>query len=273
MSRLQRQRTSPLRTDAGKRVRSYGALRRHWGHLVTAAGGRVDDVSIGSDSLIVVNIGDASAPTVLLSAGIHGDEPAAVVALASLVADGLLDRRFAYRILPCINPSGFRSGTRFNAKGSDVNRSFAGDGSSPEAQACMAVTAERRYALSIDLHEDAEASGFYGYDLKHRSRRTRGSPIVAALDGAALPVQELTSDFDLGYDGPVDGRAELDRGRVTSSFEQLAAAFAGWPFATYLLAAHTENALIFETPQNACFATRVRMHRLAVVAAIAQLGR
>lgn len=254
-------------------MRSRVALRRHWGRLVAAAGGRIDDVSIGTDSLLVADIGDACAPTVLLSAGIHGDEPAAVVALASLVADGLLDRRYAYRILPCINPSGFRSGTRFNAQGSDVNRSFAGDGSTREAQACIGVTAKRRFVLSIDLHEDAEASGFYAYDLKHQSRRAPGSPIVAALDRAALPVQALTADFDLGYDGPIAGRAELDRGRVTSSFEQLAAGFAGWPFAMYLLASHTENALIFETPQNDRFDRRVRMHRLAVVTAIAQLNR
>ncbi len=254
-------------------MRSYEALRRHWARIALAAGGRIVERSIGADSLFFIDVGDARAPTVLLSAGVHGDEPAAVAALASLVSDGMLDRRFAYRILPCVNPSGFRSGTRFNTEGADVNRSFAGAGSTPEAQACIAVTAKRRYVVSIDLHEDAEARGFYAYDSKHRARRTLGRPIVSALDAAGLPVQELTSDFDLGYAKPIDGRAELERGRVISSFDQQAAAFTGWPFATYLLAEHTDNALIFESPRNERFGARVRMHRLAVTTAIAQLDR
>jgi protein MpaA len=265
--------TGPAVRARTRPARSYDKLRRHWHRIAAAAGGHVDELSLGTDSLFAVDIGSASSPTVLLSAGIHGDEPAAIAALASLVADDLLDRRYSYRILPCINPSGFRTGTRFNASGSDINRSFAADGSTPEAQACIAITKKRRYVLSIDLHEDDEAAGFYAYDLQSRSSRKRGSPIVAALDSAELPVQELTPDFDLGYAGPTDGRAELDRGRVISSFEQQASAFTGWPFATFLLAAHTKSALIFETPQNDRFHRRVRMHRLAVMAAIAQLDR
>ena len=86
-------------------------------------------------------------PAVMLSAGVHGDEPAAPWALLSLVRDGLLDRRFAYRMWPCTNPTGYEAGTRENAEGADVNRSFGRGGTTPEARAIVTATrGERRRA-------------------------------------------------------------------------------------------------------------------------------
>lgn len=255
---------------APRTTRSYAALVRAWRRIVAGTNARVR-ASVGPSSLLVIDIGERSAPTILVSAGTHGDEPAAVAALASLVRDRSLDRRFAYRILPCINPAGFRAGTRANARGADINRSFTAGGTTPEARACIAATERERYILSIDLHEDLEADGFYVYDSVHGSRTSLSEKIVRAIDTAGLPVQELTHAFDLGYAPSFDGSVKLRRGRVTSSFEQEVAAFTGWPFTTYVLAEHTRNALIVESARRAPFDARVRMHRLAVRTAIAQL--
>ena len=79
-------------------------------------------------TLLMAEVGDASAPTVTIHAGVHGDERAAPWALLSIVRDGLLDARFAYRLWPCLNPTGYAAGTRENAEGDDINRSFSRGG-------------------------------------------------------------------------------------------------------------------------------------------------
>src|SRR5690606_7467212 len=66
--------------------------------------------------------------TVLLTAGVHGDEPAGVEAalafLESIKEDWLADYHFC--VLPCVNPTGYVADTRANSQGIDVNRAFAG---------------------------------------------------------------------------------------------------------------------------------------------------
>ncbi|HYZ16994.1 MAG TPA: succinylglutamate desuccinylase/aspartoacylase family protein, partial [Candidatus Acidoferrum sp.] len=79
-------------------------------------------------TLLIAELGTPQAPTVHIIAGVHGDEPAAPWALLSIVQDGLLDPRFAYRIWPCLNPSGYERGTRENAEGDDINRGFSRGG-------------------------------------------------------------------------------------------------------------------------------------------------
>ncbi|HEX3549955.1 MAG TPA: succinylglutamate desuccinylase/aspartoacylase family protein, partial [Candidatus Elarobacter sp.] len=95
--------------------------------------------------------GDANAPTVSIHAGVHGDERAAPWALLSIVRDGLLDARFAYRMWPCLNPSGYAAGTRANAEGDDINRSFSRGGTTPESRAVLTANRDRRFVLALDL--------------------------------------------------------------------------------------------------------------------------
>jgi hypothetical protein len=71
--------------------------------------------------------------TILLSAGIHGDEKSPVVALVELcekifnVDDDAYNtlRNFNLKIVPVISPFGFDHTTRFNARGVNLNRNFA----------------------------------------------------------------------------------------------------------------------------------------------------
>ncbi len=97
-------------------------------------------------------------PNVLLSAGIHGDEPAGVVAVMDFLRNGILD--FADRcnifVLPCINPSGFEWDTRHTSSNVDINRRFGtGDKESNEVAFIEDwLTNFSHMVLSIDLHED-----------------------------------------------------------------------------------------------------------------------
>lgn len=114
-------------------------------------------------TLLVAECGPHDAPVVALSAGMHGDEPAAVFALLELAQKHLLPKHFAYRVWPCINPTGFDARTRTNAENVDINRTFGRGGSSPESKAIIMANRDRKFALAIDMHEDDETAGGYAY--------------------------------------------------------------------------------------------------------------
>jgi len=223
---------------------------------------------------MLVELGSERRHIVTLSAGMHGDEPAGPWALLGLVYDRLLDERFAYRIWPCLNPSGFASGSRCNAEGADVNRSFSRGGTTPESRAVVTANRDRKFALSIDLHEDFEARGFYAYEpLRSGAPPRYTGRIVTALDDAGLPVQDLSNEaFDLGPPG-VRAVQTIGRGSVVVDAKAESAFFGdGLPMSLFLLRGAAQSALTFETPLARGWDERVAMHRIAVTTAIAHAG-
>ena len=72
------------------------------------------DVS-GSNPLLVARSEpwDSTKPTVFISAGIHGDEPAGVHAAVQFLNHGLPEYadRFNFVVMPCLNPDGFDTQT------------------------------------------------------------------------------------------------------------------------------------------------------------------
>jgi murein peptide amidase A len=254
-------------------VGSYDELARAW-RALRAHGVRVREVAcVGAPrTLLIAELG-TGAVTVSISAGVHGDEPAAPWALLSLARDGLLDARFAYRIWPCLNPSGYVAGTRANAEGQDVNRSFSRGGTSPEARAVFTANRDRRFAFALDLHEDFEAVGCYVYEPLRPGFAPWFSPaVVAALDDAGLPVQALEDGFDLGAPAGFDPAVmyRLARGAVLVDYEAELRAFAGLPSSFALLYRGTPSSLTFETPRPRPWAERIAAHRVAVTAALAR---
>ena len=63
---------------------------------------------------------------ILITGGVHGDEPAGVEAvLQFLTRDNTkLLKRFSFIVIPCVNPYGYVHDTRENRDGIDINRSF-----------------------------------------------------------------------------------------------------------------------------------------------------
>ncbi len=220
-------------------------------------------------TLVLAEIpGPPGCEVVAISAGVHGDEPAAPWALLSLVADGLLDRRFGYRIWTCTNPSGFERGTRENADGIDINRSFGRGGISPEARAIITSNRDRKFALAIDLHEDFEALGFYLYEPIVEARAPYGAAIVRAMDDAGMPVQELDDVFELGYPPEAQHLRALERGRVHPDPDAERAFFPHTPYSLYMMRRAAKRALTIESPRTQAWNDRIAMHRTAVVIAV-----
>ena len=253
----------------------YDALVGAWRSLRGATGLRLREVAcVGAPrTLLCGELGAHDRPTVVLSAAVHGDEPAGAWALYSLVRDGLLDRRFAYRIWPCLNPTGFAAGTRANAEGIDVNRSFGGGGRTPEARAVTAADRDRRFALTIDLHEDHEAEGFYLYETAPPAWVARyAAPVTTAVADAGFALQAFAPDFELGPPG-----SEVAQTRRVGSVLVDAVAEApfygrGLPAGLVAVRHATPCALTFETPLRRSAAERVAIARVAVVAAIAHVA-
>ena len=172
---------------------TYRELAAHWKAL-RERGFSVREVACEgvARTLLCVEFGDIHAPAAHISAGVHGDEPAGVLALLQLASHDLLDARFSYRLWACINPSGFDAGSRANAEGVDINRTFGRGGTSPEARAIVMSNRNRKFAISIDLHEDDLVDAPYAYvygdvDLPGVTViRPEASEEAAALGGLSL---------------------------------------------------------------------------------------
>lgn len=217
--------------------------------------------------LLRVDIGDRQAPTISLAAGVHGDEPAGVWALLRLVEEAELDARYSYRIWPCMNPSGFAAGTRQSADGIDVNRTFGESGTSPEASAILAANSGVTFALSLDLHEDCDASGFYCYEY---GGGEIGRRVVCALEEQGFKIDPLETTFGLA--GPLDAaHCAREPGRISADAFEEAALLGGLSYSLALARRAARRALTFETPASEAWGTRLAMHRNGVLAAVAAL--
>jgi predicted deacylase len=236
--------------------------------LRASRGAQVREVAcIGAPrTLLCVEIGDASRPTVALAAGIHGDERAGPWALLDLLETDALNDAYAYRIWPCTNPTGYAAGTRASVDGVDVNRTFGRGGSSPEARAIVMSNRDRKFALSIDLHEDCDSTGFYCYDY---TGGALGAAIRSALDERSLSTEEMHAGYDLGYTLPEGARFE--RGGVLVDPAAEARALGAFTYTLLQARRAAARALTLETPLQAPWDARLAMHRAAVLAAIAAL--
>jgi hypothetical protein len=252
---------------------NHDALTQAWRSLRRSCGVRLREVAcVGAPrTLLLAEIGSHDRPVVTLSAAVHGDEPAGAWALLALVRDGLLDPRFAYRIWPCLNPTGFDARTRANAEGADVNRSFGGGGRTPEAKAVTTADRDRRFALTIDLHEDHEGDGFYLYETALPPWASRyAAPVTAAVAEAGFPLQVFGPDFELGPPGSEAAQTRMPGSVVVDAAAEAPFYGRDLPAGLVTVRRSTPCALTFETPLQRSPAERIAMHRVAVVNAIAR---
>ncbi len=238
---------------AGDAAPAYEELAAAW-RALRPRGVRVREVAcVGAPrTLLAAELGDATLPTISISAGVHGDEPAAPWALLSLVRDGLLDARFAYRIWPCVNPSGYRAGTRENAEGDDVNRSFSRGGQTPEARAVLTANRDRRFAFALDLHEDYEADGAYVYEPLRPGFAPYFSDAVVARArrrGASRYRSSVKASISASRSAPTATSTGSTAAIVLVDYEAEMRLFEGLPGSLALMYRGTPAALTIESPR------------------------
>jgi protein MpaA len=192
---------------------------------------------------------------VYVSAGIHGDEPAGPLAARALLAANAWPADAELWLCPCLNPTGFRCGTRENDAGIDLNRDYR-HLYSREVRAHVAwLQTQGRFDLTLCLHEDWESHGFYLYEL-NSSQHAMLAPRVLAAAGSRCPI-ESSPEID---NWPAQG------GVITSVADPFSRS--DWAEAIYLLAHHTSHACTFEAPSDFPLSVRVAALVAAVNAAL-----
>jgi Succinylglutamate desuccinylase / Aspartoacylase family len=181
---------------------------------------------------------------VYISSGIHGDEPAGPLACRRLVEENQWPEPVELWMCPCLNPSGFVLGRRENAGGSDLNRDYRHP-RTPEVRAHVAWL-ERLppIHLSICLHEDWEAHGFYLYEINSDPQSSLAEEIIRHVK-AVCPI-------DLSP--VIEGRRA--QGGVVRPYHHPDSR-PDWPEAFYLFHRKSAPCYTLEAPSDFPLATRV----------------
>jgi hypothetical protein len=199
-----------------------------------------------------------------ITAGFHGNETAGPLTLLEhlpAVVAYARARRVGLRIYPCLNPSGFTDGTRYNRSGEAPNNDFlryevapgewAGElaagqsflridlhrGGPKETRALLAHVDPRSAPdAALDLHQDPWLGGALSYAYVFGPSQPY-LPLVAATDAVVPLAREVEVDDDPRLHSDRDGLIVLHDGSITDYFFRR-----GVPF-TAALETTTETAL------------------------------
>jgi protein MpaA len=118
---------------------------------------------------------------IYLSTGIHGDEPAGPLAVRELLKENCWPADAELWLCPCLNPTGFPLNTRHSAAGIDLNRDYKSLHSA-EVRAHVAwLDQQPRFDLTLCLHEDWEAHGFYVYEVNPEGLPSFAQKMIEAV--------------------------------------------------------------------------------------------
>ncbi|MDB6094070.1 MAG: hypothetical protein JWM32_1632 [Verrucomicrobia bacterium] len=195
-------------------------------------------------------------PRIYLSAGIHGDEPAAPLALMEMLDAGVFDARANWFICPLLNPAGLARGLRENAAGLDLNRDYK-DLQAPEIQAHVRwLQRQPNFDVTLSVHEDWESTGYYLYELNPEQRASLAEPMLEAVAKVCA----------IDHSPLIDGR-ESKAGILRPVSDPLLRE--RWPESVYLRAHHTTLTYTVESPSAFPLKQRIAAHRAALETAIA----
>lgn len=188
---------------------------------------------------------------IYVSSGIHGDEPAAPLAMARLLAEDKWPEDAALWVCPCLNPTGFPRNLRESAAGKDLNRDYK-HLRTPEIAAHVAwLNTLPDFDFTIQLHEDWEAKGFYFYELKMDGTPTETRRVIEAVK----PV------CPIDHSPIIDGRKN-DHGLIKPELDPGARKL--WPEAFWLVMNKTRLSYTCEAPSD--FEMEVRVEALVKAA-------
>lgn len=147
---------------------NYTRLIRRWRKVARAAGTKLIRWGTAAEyplfALKTKALGASGG--IYLSAGIHGDEPAAPEALITWAeANGDELARLPLLIFPCLNPWGLVNNIRLNENFVDLNRLFHDD-SLAFIRDLKALATPYRFSVAVLLHEDYDGQGVYIYEIK-----------------------------------------------------------------------------------------------------------
>jgi predicted deacylase len=195
------------------------------------------------------------APSVYLSAGIHGDEPAGpegVLAWARKHTRTL--QHLSVTIFPCLNPWGLSRNIRTDQSGVDLNRQFHEVGVG-YFRALHQLIDGRHFDLAVALHEDYDGQGLYIYELD--SAPTPHAPQLLAAARHILPADPRRT---------IDGRRFTKPGYLHRNVARRK--LPDGPETIFLARRKAGICLTVETPSEFSLDRRIRAHRVILQAAV-----
>ena len=208
--------------------------------------------------LIQIVLGKGNPNRVLISGGIHGDEPAGVQTIVSFLENRLyLDflNHWEITLLPCINPSGYDAGTRNNYADIDLNRKFK-ENRTPTEVTFVKDVFGNPYQLDLELHEDVDSSGYYLYQ-KEPSKTL--SPLGRIILDQVEPLHPLNTAEEI--EGIPADRGLLSRLSDPDEMEW-------WPMALYAYQQGCRHIFTLESSPEFPMKQRVNAHLKAIKTAL-----
>lgn len=196
---------------------------------------------------------------VLLSAGIHGDEPATTEALAHMFVSDLVPSDIEFHVFPCLNPRGMRLGMRETSEGLDMNRDYQLLESEEVRTHIRRLESLPDFDVAVLLHEDWEADGFYLYELTPAQAPPRFGPALLGDVARVFPIEQAVR---------IDGR-RARQGLIHPPFDPDQRL--DWPEAFYLMQHKTSHCLTLETASDFPMEARIEAHLTALRSVLHQL--
>ncbi len=229
-------------------VHNYQLLVQRWKRVARKAGLTLDVLGQTATGIEIIFLQSPSEnpkqPSLYLSAGIHGDEPAATEGLIEWAeSEPEFLRTTNVLIFPCLNPWGLLWNSRFDEKGRDLNRLYHLT-HVPRINAQKRLIKGRQFDLAIAMHEDFDATGIYLYEIPGASPYL-GEKILSSAS-KFLPLEHRKT---------IEGRrcrAGLIRRDVSPE------SMPEHPEAFFLHFGHSKRTLTFETPSEFCIDQRVK---------------
>lgn len=187
---------------------------------------------------------DRRSRKIYISTGIHGDEPAGPLAVCELLRQNCWPADADIWLCPCLNPTGFPLNRRENADGVDLNRDYR-HLKSAEVRAHVAwLEKQRRFDLTLCLHEDWEAHGFYVYEVNPDDEPSLSGKMIEAVS-KVCPIDRSPIIEDRPAQGGII-RPDIDPAKRPQ-----------WPEAFYLIMNKTRHSYTLESPSDFPLSTRV----------------
>ena len=249
-------------------VRDYRLLMERWHRLVRDINPLELSVygEAGGYPLMVVHSEkrDPRLPSVYLSAGIHGDEPAPVEGLLQWAEETFrADPSIAniahwnWMIFPCLNPWGLERNVRFDAGGLDLNR-YYNSRKVPQITAQISLMRGHHYDVAVSLHEDYDASGFYLYEIA--AKRPHWGESLCSECAPVFP-----SDNRRKIDGH-SARGGLIRRKIQPKMMKV------HPEAFRLHFRHADRTFTLETPSEESLEKRVNLQKKFLTMVVKKLN-
>ena len=236
------------------RAHDVHALMRRWKSVSTKAG--LVPVRLGKQEGFVVTAyrprikyPDGS-PWIYLSAGVHGDEPAAPLGLIEWAEENTeLIAKYPFLIVPCFSPWSIANNSRNGPDGKDPNRNFDNPAFG-HMRMWQEFVRNKDFRLALSLHEDYDANGTYVYELSNR-KEYRAEVYLAAATRAISPETDKSIEGIRSKNGIIRHKRKLPE-------------LPGLPETLYLHQMGAKVAMTFETPSEYSLYHRASAHRLFI---------